>query len=62
MGSEYDVFEIMPDGGAVWKCAVQGIDAALREVTSLAEQSKNEFRAIQTSVGEVITCSVVSAN
>jgi len=53
MDSVYDIFEIMPDGVLVWKCAVTGQDAALRELESLAMTCKNEIRVVHLSTNTV---------
>jgi hypothetical protein len=42
----YDVFEILADGTPLWKCCVNGRDAALQKMESLAATCEHEFRVI----------------
>jgi len=54
MDSAYDIFEIMPDGAPTWKCCVQGMDAALKELASQTKKSNNEIKVVHLSTGAVI--------
>lgn len=43
---QYDLFEFLPDGAALWRCSVNGRDRALAELKSLGQTSQNEFRVL----------------
>jgi hypothetical protein len=43
MERTYDVFEKMNDGSIIWRCAIQGHEAAIRRLQEMAAQSANEF-------------------
>jgi hypothetical protein len=47
MRPEYDVFEKFPDGSSNWRACVPGQCEAERKLQELAEQSENEFFAIE---------------
>ena len=47
MRPEYDIFEKLPDGSAVWRAFVPGQYDAERKLQELAEHSVNEFFAIE---------------
>jgi hypothetical protein len=47
MRPEYDVFEKLPDGSSKWRAWVPGQYGAERKLQDLAEQSENEFFAIE---------------
>lgn len=48
MEREYDLFERMPNGDAIWRGFVTGLAAARDRLEVLAKQSKNEFFAMYT--------------
>lgn len=54
MDSEYDIFEVEPDGGLFWKCSVAGRDAVLTRLESLAAGCENELRVVNLSSGTVV--------
>jgi hypothetical protein len=43
---DYDLFEIMPDGTLVWRGVVSGHIEAIRKLTELAAETKNEVRVM----------------
>jgi hypothetical protein len=47
MRPEYDIFEKLPDGSAIWRACVPGLYDAKRKLQELAEHSVNEFFAIE---------------
>jgi hypothetical protein len=51
---EYDIFEVMPDGGVAWR--VGGLSLGTAEVTilELGQRSSNEFFAIHVPSQEII--------
>jgi len=40
----YDLFEISPDGSAIWKAAVVGHEDAIQKLQELAAETTNEMR------------------
>ena len=47
MRPEYDIFEKLPDGSSIWRVCVPGQYEAERKLDELAENSENEFFAIE---------------
>jgi hypothetical protein len=47
MRPEYDIFEKLPDGSSNWRACVPGQVEAERKLDELAENSENEFFAIE---------------
>jgi len=43
MRRDYDVFERLPDGSAIWRACVPGRYEAQRKLLELQEYSENEF-------------------
>ena len=43
---EYFVFEKLPDGSAVWRCCVVGMDNVELKLQDLARDSNNKFFAL----------------
>jgi hypothetical protein len=50
----YDLFEILPDGSPIWRCAVAGHENAVEQLRKLAQQTPNEVRIIHLSSNTVI--------
>ena len=54
MERSYDIFEVLPDDVLMWKCAVDGRDAAVAKLHELAESNPNEFRMMYLPANAVI--------
>ena len=54
MDRHYDLFEILPDGSPIWKCAISGHDNAVEQLRRLAQQTNNEVRIMHLSSNTVI--------
>ena len=54
MDRSYDLFEIFPDGSAIWKGAVVGHEDAIRKLQELAARTTNEMRLMHVSTKTVI--------
>jgi hypothetical protein len=50
----YDLFEILPDGSPIWRCAVSGHEKAVQQLRELAKQTENEVRIMHLSSNTVI--------
>jgi hypothetical protein len=50
----YDLFEILPDGSPLWKCAVTGHENAVRQLRELASHTDNEVRIMHLASNTVI--------
>ena len=50
----YDLFEILPDGSPVWKCSVNGHEAAIDQLRQLASRTENEVRIMHLGSKSVI--------
>jgi hypothetical protein len=46
MERDYDLFEVLPDGGVIWKETVSGHENAIRRLRELAKQTSNEVRVM----------------
>ena len=57
MDNEYDVFEILPDGSAIWRAFVRGTHNAFEVLKAVGKQTCNECFATdlsrQTIIGRV---------
>ena len=62
MRHHYDIFEKFPDGSTIWRGNVPGWYEAQRKMYELAEQSKNEFYAIDIEANRLVTPSVKSGS
>jgi hypothetical protein len=62
MRHEFDIFEKFPDGSSLWRVCVSGKYDSQRKVAELAEQSENEFFAIDIQVGEVLPFKLAGSN
>jgi hypothetical protein len=54
MERTYDVFERLPDGTMLWKCAAVGHEEAIRKLKELAGRGVNEFRLMHVATNTVI--------
>jgi hypothetical protein len=52
--SEYDIFEIMPDGAPLWREAIHGQENAIRKSQILAAKTPNEIRVMHVPTKTVI--------
>ncbi len=43
MDLEYDIFERLPDGAAIWRGYARGLDDAKNKLDELSRRSTNEF-------------------
>jgi len=50
----YDLFEILPDGSPMWKCAVAGHENAVQQLRELARHTSNELRIMHLSTNTII--------
>jgi hypothetical protein len=50
----YDLFEILPDGSPIWKCAVAGHENAVQQLRELALHTSNELRIMHLSTNTII--------
>jgi hypothetical protein len=41
-----DIFEHFPDGNALWRCSVDGHEAGIQKLKTLASATDNEVRLI----------------
>jgi hypothetical protein len=46
MERDYDLFEVLPDGGVIWKETVPGHENAIRRLKELSKQTSNEVRVM----------------
>ena len=61
MQHEYDIFEKFPDGFTIWRACVSGRYETERKMQELAEQSSNEFYAIDVQVNKLVALYAKSA-
>ena len=54
MDRSYDLFEILPDGLPIWKCAVAGHENAVQQLRELARHTTNELRIVHLSTNTII--------
>ena len=54
MDRSYDLFEILPDGSPMWKCAVAGHENAVQQLRELAKQTDNEVRIMHLASNTII--------
>jgi hypothetical protein len=50
----YDLFEMLPDGSALWKGVVVGHDDAILKLQELATQTTNEVRLMHVPTATVV--------
>jgi hypothetical protein len=46
MERDYDLFEVLPDGGVIWREAVPGHENAIRKLRELSTRTANEVRVM----------------
>jgi hypothetical protein len=54
MDREYDLFEIFPDGSALWRHTVSGHEEAIKRLRELSMQTTNEVRLMHLPTGTLI--------
>ena len=54
MKNEHDLFEKFPDGSSLWRDTAPGVKTARLRLRELAQRSKNQFYAIDLTIGEVL--------
>jgi hypothetical protein len=54
MERTYDIFEVLPDGKSLWRCAVTGHEPGLNRMRELASESSNEFRMMHLPTKAVV--------
>lgn len=54
MDRNYDLFEILPDGSPIWKCAVAGHENAIQQLRELARHTRNELRIMHLPTNTII--------
>ena len=54
MDPEYDIFERLEDGSALWRDTVQGRDKALLKLEEVARKTRNECFAMHLPTQEII--------
>ena len=54
MDRSYDLFEILPDGSPIWKCAVAGHENAVQQLRELARHTSNELHIMHLSTNTII--------
>jgi hypothetical protein len=54
MDSDYDVFEVHPDGSVTWRGTIYGRDAADQRLQELADTVSNELRLLHLPTQTVI--------
>ena len=62
MRPEYDIFEKLPDGSSIWRVCVPGQYDAERKLQELAEDSVNEFFAIEINSRQLQPFIVLGSN
>ena len=62
MRPEYDIFEKLPDGSAIWRARVPGQYDAERKLQELGEHSLNEFFAIEINSRQLQPFIVLRSN
>jgi len=51
---DYDLFEILPDGSPIWKCAVAGHENAIQRLREQAKHTDNELRITHLASNTII--------
>jgi hypothetical protein len=62
MRHDYDIFEKFPDGSTIWRVCACGWYETERKLGELAEQSENEFYAIDITANRPVAPSVKSTS
>ena len=54
MEHDYDIFEILPDGGVMWRDTIPGQGNAVRKLEELSERTLNEVVVMHVPTNSVI--------
>lgn len=54
MERDYDLFEVLPDGAAIWKETVHGHQNAILRLIEFSKQTSNEVRLIHVLSNSLI--------
>jgi hypothetical protein len=54
MEHSFDIFEVLPDGGLMWKTAVDGRQKAIIRLHQMATGRPNEFRLLDLDTRSVV--------
>jgi hypothetical protein len=54
MERDYDLFEVLPDGGVIWKETVHGHENAIRKLLELSKRTPNEVRVMHILTNTLI--------
>jgi hypothetical protein len=54
MERDYDLFEVLPDGAAIWKETVSGHENAIRRLIELSKRTSNEVRVMHVLSNSLI--------
>jgi len=54
MERDYDLFEVLPDGAAVWQVAVTGHENAIRKLHELSARTVSEVRVMHLPTNTLI--------
>jgi hypothetical protein len=46
MDREYDLFEIFPDGSALWRNTIRGHEEAIKQLHEFSRKTTNEVRLV----------------
>jgi hypothetical protein len=55
MNNEYDVFEVLPNGSAIWHACVQGTQEALEMLKRVGRRTRNECFATDLAKQRIIS-------
>jgi hypothetical protein len=54
MERDYDLFEVLPDGGLIWREMVPGDEKAVWKLVELSKRTSNEIRAMHVLTNTLI--------
>ena len=54
MNREYDLFEVLSDGGVVWRQTAAGRENALQKLGELSKRTSNEVRVMHVPSNSLI--------
>jgi hypothetical protein len=54
MERDYDLFEVLPDGGLIWREMVPGDEKAVRKLVELSKRTSNEIRVMHILTNTLI--------
>jgi hypothetical protein len=54
MDREYDLFEIFPDGSALWRNTIRGHEEAIKQLREFSTKTANEVRLIHLPTNTLI--------